>query len=64
MTLERRHYVRKQSGGSVFVLSDKFLTLATPVAGEPAFVETAMPFMRDLRDDNSRNCARRCFGRN
>ena len=50
MTLERRHYVRKQFGGSVFVLSDKFLTLATPVAGEPAFVETAMPFMRELRD--------------
>ena len=50
MTLERRHYVRKKSGGSVFVLSDKFLTLATPVAGEPAFVETAMPYMRDLRD--------------
>ena len=50
MTLERRHYVRKQSGGSVFVLSDKFLTLAIPVAGEPAFVETAMPFMRELRD--------------
>jgi IclR family acetate operon transcriptional repressor len=51
MTLERRKYVRKQSGESVFVLSDKFLTLATPVAGEPAFIETAMPFMRDLRDD-------------
>lgn len=50
MTLERRHYVRKQSRGSVFVLSDKFLTLATPVAGEPAFVETALPFMRELRD--------------
>ena len=51
MTLERRKYVRKQSGESVFVLSDKFLTLATPVAGEPAFIETAMPFMRDLRDE-------------
>ena len=51
MTLERRKYVGKQSGESVFVLSDKFLTLATPVAGEPAFIETAMPFMRDLRDD-------------
>ena len=50
MTLERRHYVRKQAGGSVFVLSDRFLSLATPVAGEPAFVETAMPFIRDLRD--------------
>ena len=42
--------MRKQSRGSVFVLSDKFLTLATPVAGEPAFVETALPFMRELRD--------------
>ena len=51
MTLERRKYVRKQSGESFFVLSDKFLTLATPVAGEPAFIETAMPHMRDLRDD-------------
>ena len=50
-TLERRQYVRKQSGESVFVLSDKFLSLATPVAGEPAFIETAMPHMRDLRDD-------------
>ena len=49
-TLERRQYVRKQSGESVYVLSDKFLTLATPVAGEPAFIETAMPHMRDLRD--------------
>lgn len=51
MTLERRKYVHKQSGESVFVLSDKFLSLATPVAGEPAFIETAMPHMRDLRDD-------------
>ena len=44
-------FVRKQSGGSVFVLSEKFLTLSTPVAGEPAFIETALPFMRDPRDD-------------
>ncbi len=51
MTLERRNFVRKQSRGSVFVLSEKFLTLSTPVAGEPAFIETALPFMRDLRDD-------------
>ena len=61
MTLERRHYVRKQSGGSVFVLSDKFLTLATPVAGEPAFVETAMPFMRDLRELHRKLCSQGCW---
>ena len=29
----------------------KNFTLSTPVAGEPAFIETALPFMRDLRDD-------------
>ena len=49
-TLERRKYVHKQPGNSVFILSEKFLQLATPVAGEPAFIEMALPHMRALRD--------------
>lgn len=51
-TLERRKYVSKQSGESVFVLSEKLLKLATPVAGEPAFIEMALPKMRSLRDSS------------
>lgn len=49
-TLERRKYVQKQCGDSVFILSEKFLQLATPVAGEPTFIEVALPHMRALRD--------------
>ena len=49
-TLERRAYARKNPDGSGYVLSEKFLSLATPAAGDPGFLENALPVMRRLRD--------------
>ena len=49
-TLERRNYVVKRNGESVYVLSEKLLGLATPVVGDPSFIENAIPHMRSLRD--------------
>ena len=49
-TLERRAYARKNPNGSGYMLSEKFLSLATPVAGDPGFLENALPVMRRLRD--------------
>ncbi len=49
-TLEHRAYARKNPDGSGYVLSEKFLTLATPAAGDPGFLENALPVMRRLRD--------------
>lgn len=49
-TLENRAYARKNLDGSGYVLSEKFLSLATPVAGDPGFLENALPVMRRLRD--------------
>ena len=49
-TLERRAYARKNPNGSGYALSEKFLSLATPVAGNPGFLENAIPVMRRLRD--------------
>ena len=49
-TLQNRAYARKKPDGSGYVLSEKFLSLATPVAGDPSFLENALPVMRRLRD--------------
>jgi DNA-binding IclR family transcriptional regulator len=49
-TLEHRAYARKKPDGSGYVLSEKFLTLATPASGDPGFLENALPVMRRLRD--------------
>ena len=49
-TLERRKYVQKSKGGPCFILSEKLLTLATPLTGDPSFIETAIPFLYELRD--------------
>ena len=49
-TLERRNYVVKRVGAAGYVLSEKLLGLATPVVGDPSFIENAIPHMRALRD--------------
>ena len=49
-TLERRSYVVKRNGESLYLLSEKLLGLATPVVGDASFIENAIPEMRVLRD--------------
>ena len=50
-TLERRKYVKKSKGGPCFILSEKLLTLATPLTGDPSFIETTIPYLYELRDE-------------
>ncbi len=49
-TLERRKYVRKSKGEPKYILSEKLLQLATPVSGDPSFLETVIPYLYNLRD--------------
>ena len=48
-TLERRAYARKNPDGSGYVLSEKFLSLATPAAGDPGFLENALDLFSFVR---------------
>jgi DNA-binding IclR family transcriptional regulator len=50
-TLERRKYVKKSKDGPGFILSEKLLQLATPVTGDPSFIESVIPYLYKLRDD-------------
>lgn len=50
-TLERGDYVRKQTGGSLYELTSKMLTMSAPVTSTPSFVESSLPHMRALRDE-------------
>ena len=50
-TLERGNYVRKRSGGSLYELTSKLLSMSSPVTGTPSFVESSLPYMRELRDE-------------
>jgi DNA-binding IclR family transcriptional regulator len=49
-TLERRRYIRKKKEGTGYVLTEKLLSLATPVTGDPSFIESSMPYLYKLRD--------------
>ena len=50
-TLERRKYVKKSKYGPGFILSEKLLQLASPVTGDPSFIESVMPYLYQLRDE-------------
>ena len=50
-TLERRKYVKKSKDGPGFILSERLLQLATPVTGDPSFIESVIPYLYKLRDD-------------
>ena len=50
-TLERRKYVKKSKDGPGFILSEKLLQLATPVTGDPSFIESVIPYLYKLRDE-------------
>ena len=50
-TLERGNYVRKRSGGSLYELTSKLLSMSSPVTGTPSFVESSLAQMRALRDE-------------
>ena len=50
-TLELRKYVKKSKDGPGFILSEKLLQLATPVTGDPSFIESVIPYLYKLRDD-------------
>ncbi|MDG1139311.1 MAG: IclR family transcriptional regulator [Opitutales bacterium] len=49
-TLERRRYIRKKKEGTGYVLTDKLLSMATPVTGDPSLIESSMPYLYKLRD--------------
>ncbi len=50
-TLERRKYVKKSKGKPGYVLSEKLLKLATPISGDPSFIEATLPHLYELRNN-------------
>jgi len=50
-TLERRRYIKKKKDNPGYTLTEKLLGLATPVTGDPSFIESSMPYLYKLRDE-------------
>ena len=63
-TLERRKYVKKSKAGPCFILSEKLLKLATPVTGDPSFIELAIPLLYQLRDETKESLLAGTFLKN